>query len=88
MPGCSGGWLAVEELPGVTAIDVEVHAGDFLCFLSRGRINAMSHRVVRPASGLARLSFPLLMRPRKEWRVARNYNMPFDGDESSSESDS
>jgi isopenicillin N synthase-like dioxygenase len=65
-----------------------VHAGDFLGFLSRGYFNAKSHRVVMPQSGTARISFPLLMRPREEWRRARNYskyNMRFDGDESSSD---
>ena len=61
-----GKWVSVEQLDGVEECDVEVHVGDFLCFLSREYFPSCVHRVVRPASGPGRLSFPFLVRPRQE----------------------
>jgi hypothetical protein len=53
----------VEELRGVSSLDVEVHVGDFLSFLSRDYFPACVHRVTRPVHGPGRLSFPFLVRP-------------------------
>ena len=61
-----GKWLSVERLDGVGACDVEVHVGDFLCFLSREYFPSCVHRVVRPIYGPGRLSFPFLVRPRQD----------------------
>ena len=60
------GWLTVESFDGVSSIDIEVHVGDFLSFLSRDYFPSCVHRVTRPLSGPGRLSFPFLVRPRQE----------------------
>lgn len=66
-------WLDVEALPGLSPLDVEVHAGDFLDILSRGYFAAASHRVVQPQGGGARVSCPLLLRPQLAWRSDRGW---------------
>ena len=77
-------WLAVESLPGLTDLDVEVHAGDFLALLSCGYFHALPHRVVRPIHGV-RTSFPLLLRPRPHWRQDRTRWLHMMQDEQSDE---
>ncbi|KAL1522071.1 hypothetical protein AB1Y20_021714 [Prymnesium parvum] len=59
-------WVRIEEAEGVTPLHLGVHVGDFLSFLTRDFYPASSHRVVRPAGGASRLSFPFLVRPRNE----------------------
>ena len=75
-PKSQGGdvWFSVESDASPSGLDVEVHAGDYLDILSRGYFQAMRHRVVRPSPGTqARLSSPLLLRPRDEWRRNRGW---------------
>ena len=66
------GWLEVERFAS-SQLEIEVHAGDFLDFLSRGYFAAMRHRVVRPLGGPSRVSCPLLLRPREAWRRERGW---------------
>ena len=69
-----GAFLEAERLSCVqegAATFVEVHAGDYLGVLSRGVFGALRHRVVRQHS--ERLSCPLLLRPRHEWRQRRGW---------------
>ena len=61
-----GEWITIEELEHVSVMDVEVHVGDFLSFLSRDYFPSCVHRVTRPRAGPGRLSFPFLVRPRQE----------------------
>ena len=80
-----GGWFDVECLHGVSTRDIEVHCGDYLSILSRGYYFAMRHRVVRPAHGGPRISLPLLLRPRDEWRRNRGWLPYTEVEDSSSE---
>ena len=60
-----GEWLSIEEVPGVSESDVEVHVGDFLSFITRDYFPSCVHRVTRPrgsAAATGRLSFPFLVR--------------------------
>lgn len=72
LQAADGEWLDV-ECGAHRVLDVEVHAGDYLGILSRGFYPALRHRVVRPAGGVSRLSMPLLLRPRDEWRRGRGW---------------
>ena len=72
-PVASEGWVNVEELAGLTPLHVEVHAGDFLGLLTRGYYSPCTHRVSRPKGGVARVSCPLLLRPRDDWRRGRGW---------------
>ena len=67
-----GEWLSIESVDGVSEVDVEVHVGDFLCFLSRDYFPSCVHRVVRPLSGPGRLSFPLPRPPAIGPRAGHN----------------
>ena len=60
-------WVCVEE-GAATLMDLEVHTGDFLAFLTRDFYPACVHRVVRPREDAERVSMPLLLRvcPRHE----------------------
>ena len=69
------GWLDVEAVDGIGPLDVEVHVGDFLSFLSRNYFPSCVHRVTRPRSGPGRLSFPFLVRPRNDYELdTRGYD--------------
>ena len=61
-----GGWLSIEQHPDVSELDVEVHVGDFLSFLTKDHFPSCVHRVTRPKRGPGRLSFPFLVRPRQD----------------------
>ena len=80
-----GAWLDVEQ--SAPATSVCVHAGDFLASLSRGYYYAMRHRVVRPPNGAPRISCPLLVRPRDDWRRNRGWLKYTERDSTSSSSD-
>lgn len=79
-------WLEVERRAH-SLLDVEVHAGDFLDILSRGYFAALRHRVVRPSGGGARVSCPLLLRPREAWRCERGWLKYLEEEDEDSESD-
>ena len=88
LQGVSGDedWIDIESLSGVCTRDVEVHAGDYLATLSRGYYVSLRHRVVCPADGRARISLPLLLRPRDEWRRRQGWlQYTADSDTTSSE---
>ena len=61
-----GDWISIEGHEDVSPLDVEVHVGDFLSFLSRDYFPSCVHRVTRPRFGGGRTSFPFLVRPRQE----------------------
>ena len=89
-PASRGGdwWLDVEKRAASAGVtEVEVHAGDYLDILSRGYFAAMRHRVVRPSGGGARISCPLLLRPRERWRRERGWLQHLHEEESDDESD-
>ena len=65
--GAADPWVALEELcPRHAELDVEVHVGDFLAFLTRDYYPACCHRVLRPAGDAGRLSLPFLVRCRND----------------------
>ncbi len=53
-------------MAGASELDLEVHVGDFLAFLTRDYFPACAHRVLRPTGGRNRLSMPMLIRARAE----------------------
>lgn len=80
-------WLDVECGASASRLDVEVHAGDYLASLSRGHFFAMRHRVVRHGGGQARVSCPLLLRPRDDWRRGQGW-LKYTEDDSDSDATS
>lgn len=70
-------WHAVEAEPGVGAMQLLVHVGDFLSTLTRGYFPSAVHRVVRPRARCApRLSMPFLVRPRADHVVDTEVHEP------------
>lgn len=70
-------WVDVEETPGLSSSDIEVHVGDFLSFLTGNFFPPCLHRILRPAGGASRISMPLLLRCRQDHILdTRPYLLP------------